>query len=254
MPTPLEYLEDGIPASHELWLNGLDIVKHCLQKDSQQTFFKTTRPATRHWNDWSEAMSKRAENDDNFQDIYDNAYIDKNQWETVDNDSGLLDVGQFIAGEELCFDEDVQVYETGDCMSVLIDIAIPYCERSKSYMIERHKLVYDLIAQCDSEERPIQVIGVLGVKVDELPTPLKIFIVVKEYNDTIFPAIWGTLINNEVCNSFINVIMDYFIGTHDCGNGSPRTVKDAEIYLPEQEELHIFGTRITSQYNANKGA
>ena len=253
MQTPSEYLKNGIPKSNELWLNGLDIVKHCLQGDSEQSFFKANDPAKKHLTHWQDAMAQRAESDGSFIDIYDNAYKPEVQWQTFDNDTGMLDVGQFINGESLCFEDDIEVYEQGQCVSVIIDMAIPWSEREDTIMQTRHEQVYNLIAQCDGENRPIQVIGAFRISVSEHKKPLNIFIVVKEYNDTIFPAIWGTLIDNRSCNDFINVIMDYFVGTIDGGNGQIKAMDQADQYFPEHEELHIFGKRITSQYNQNKG-
>lgn len=253
MLTPKEYLDAGWPTSNEFWLDGTDIIKHCLQKDTTQTFYKDPAPSP-YFDRWLKAMENRAQNSDNFTDIYDNAYQPKEQWQTIDNDSGLLDVGQFINGDELCFEDDIQCYQEGQCVSILIDIAVSAAERNATFMIARHQKIYDLIAQCDGENRPVQVVGVFSIRIPEQKIPLNLFIVVKEYNGAIFPAIWGTLINNQSCNNFINVVMDYFIGTTHIGNGRLVTLTRAEECFPELEDLHIFGTRIQSQYNQNKGA
>jgi len=244
MLTPIKYLKNGMPASHELWLNGLDIVAHCLQQDYKQSFYQDDRPATRHYNEWSESMQDHVIADDNFDDIYSNAYAPKKSWIGFHDDSGSFDTSAFIAGEDFCFEDERRVKQQQDSMSILIDIAVPYSERNDSYMVARHKAVYDLIAQCDSDDRPVQVIGVLTIAIPEIDDNLKMFIMVKDYTDSIFPSIWGALKTNCTTNSFLNVIMDYFIGTHAGGNGVPKTLEHAEQYFPQNEEIVIFGTRI----------
>jgi len=244
MLTPAEYLKNGMPKNHELWLNGLDLVAHCLQKDHTQTFFKDDRPLPKYYDEWSDAMQKHVKSDDNFDDIYSNAYAPKKAWIPYHDDSGSFDTSAFISGEDFCFEDEKRVKQQQDSMSILIDCGVPYGERGDTYMIARHQAVYNLIAQCDSDDRPCQIIGVQNNRIDELSTPLKLFIMVKDYTDSIFPAIWGALKNNQTTNSFCNVTMDYFIGTKSYGNGAPTVLEDAEQYFPANEEIIIFGTRI----------
>ena len=127
----------------------------------------------------------------------------------------------------MCFEDERRTTQQQDCVSVIMDLGIPYCERHDTYMVERHQQVYDLIAQCDSEDRPIQVIAALGESISEHKKDVKIFVTVKNYNDSIFPSIWGVLKNNLTANAFVNVIQDYFIGTSDSGNGTIRTINNS---------------------------
>ncbi len=243
MQTPAEYLSNPIPDNHTLWLDGLDIISHCLQQDSQQTFFKDKYPVKSHWRDWTNGMEQRAENQDNFAEIYENAYQPKKKWRTKQSDQGYFDVDAYIEQEDQLFTERYKELDQGVSVSVLIDIAIPWIEAKDKYMVERHQKVYDLIAQCDSEDRPIQVVAGLGIKVPELSKQLTIFTMVKAYTDNIFPSIWGVLTTNETANAFVNVIMDYFIGTKQANNGMLKMTENAQNFFPEHEELHIFGTR-----------
>ena len=253
MLTPNEYLTNTMPRSNELWINGLDIVSHCLQRDHTQSFYKDDSPALHHWDEWSDAMQDKVKAEDNFDDIYDNAYAPKKAWKNINRESGALCVSSYLSGAKRCFKTRKKLRQTHDALSILIDISIPYCERSQNYMVKRHKAVYELIAQCDSDDRPVQIVGVTSQRIPELKKPLNIFIMVKDYNDSIFPSIWGALKTNETCNSFINVIMDYFVGTSTFGNGSPRDLLNAEQYFPMNEELIIFGSRIQSNNAIIKG-
>ncbi len=251
MLTPKEYIANGIPDNHEIWLNGLDIITHCLQKDTSKTFFKN-RPSSHTWDNWQQAMSDRAQADDNFQDIYDNAYQPKQEPRTMQSESGDFVIDYYLDKEELMFEEHEDQYMQGDAVSVVIDICLPYMDRDKSYMIKRHQDVYDIIAQCDSDNRPIQVVGAFEIGVPELKKHLKIFVMIKDYTDSIFPSIWGTLKTNESTNDFLNVMMDYFIGTRSGTNGKCKTMKQAENYFPMNEELIIYGKRIEATNTKNR--
>lgn len=254
MLTPKEYLEIGIPKDNTLWLHGMDIVEHCLQKDSTQTFFKDKNDEPEFWEEWTEAMQKRASSEESFNEIYENAYNPKDTWRSYPSDSGDFQTDSYLAGEDLVFDEELRVNTPGESVSVLIDIAVPYRCRYETYMEQRHKDVYKLIAQCDSENRPLQIVACKCQKLPELDKPLNMFIVIKNYSDTIFPTIWGTITNNLCCNSFANVMMDYFIGTSHSGNGTPTDLHDIDKYFPDSEELHIYGTKLKSKYHTPKGA
>ena len=176
-----------------------------------------------------------------LQDIYDNAFVPKDKYRVTYDDTGSLDVGSFIAGEDFCFEDEQLRRSQQPAMSAILDISVPWKNREDTYMIKRHRKVYDLVAQCDSEDRPIQIVGAYARKFPELKKTLTLFIVIKDYNDPIFPSIWGGLKDNACTNTFINVIADYFIGTHSQGNGDKRSIENAEQYFPDHEDLVIFG-------------
>ena len=246
MLTPSEYLKNGVPKNQELWLNGIDIVAHCLQKDYSQSFYQDSSPSTQRYDDWADAMQSKVIIDDGFQDIYDNAYAPKKRWFSTFDDTGAFDVSSYISKEEFCFENERAIKSNYDALSIIIDMMVPYGDRDCPYMVNRHKKVYELIAQCDSDSRPVQVVAVQNIKIPELNETLKMFIIVKDYTDTIFPSIWGSLKNNESANNFCNVLMDYFIGTTIKGNGTPTTLEHAEKYFSDNEELIIFGSRINA--------
>jgi len=246
MLTPSEYLKESFPENNTLWLSGMDIIRHCLQKDVKQTFFNDNSPHTNYWDAFSEAMQDRAQAEDNFQEIYDNTYQPKQKPLIIQDDSGILDVSAFIAKEELCFESEINFIDNTDAVSVIMDMFIPFRDSEETYMVTRHQKVYDLIAQCDAENRPIQVVGALSLEIPELSEPFKCFIIIKDYSDPIFPTLWGVLKNNKTANNFLNVIMDFFIGTRDEGNGTLKEINNAEQYFADHENLIIFGEKIAA--------
>lgn len=108
-------------------------------------------------------------------------------------------------------------------------------------MIERHRKVYSIAAECESQNIPCRVIAIGHNEIDE--GIFTLFAVVKDYYDPIFPAIWSTFMNNYVTNKYVNNFMDFFIGTHSAGNGSPKKLKDVGRFFPEDEELIIFSEK-----------
>ncbi len=256
MLTPAEYLQDKeLPANRQFWLAGQDIIAHCLRKDKGQSFFGSVCDSThRHFDEWTEAMQDRAQDDDNFAEIYENAYQPKRRYHCKQSDQGLFDVDAYIEQEDQLFIERFKEFDQGQSISVLMDLAIPWSERNDPCMVQRHQKVYDLIAQCDSEDQPLQIIACLEIKIPEASKNLKIFIIVKDYTDNIFPSIWGILKSNLTGNAFVNVIMDYFIGTKASGNGKLRPMKNVEQYLPEQEQVLYFGSRIESKTGTKLGS
>lgn len=252
MLTPADHIKNKINPDGVIWVSGLDAIEHCLQKDTHKTMFKHASPVADFWDEWNAAMKDQTVHTDQFQDVYNNAYTYKEQYiETID-DSGSLDVGAYIGGEDLCFNNEQKLYAQGPACSVILDIVVPYYSRGDNYMIERQQKVYDLVAQCDSENRPIQIVGAVCIKIPEHAVPLKIFILIKDYADSIYPSIWGSLKNNKSTNAFLNVIMDYFIGTRDLHNGLCTSLRDVENYFQDNEELVIYSDKYIQQSKGPK--
>ena len=242
MLTPDEYLRNGMPDSHEIWLNGLEIVEHCLQGSYRKTFYQDESPARSHFREWSEGMTQRSKWDDKYDQIFENSYRPVPKWTRYDDDCGDLQVDAFIAKEELCFEAWERRARQKQAVSVIYDGNVCYGDRHETYMVERHQKVYDIAAQCEAERRPCRVIVIMNDQIPEIKgDTLKNFFVIKDYNDPIFPAIWGTFTKNLFTNAFANVYMDYFIGTHTGGNGIPVALHKIRSYFPEDEELIMFG-------------
>ncbi len=96
----------------------------------------------------------------------------------------------------------------------------------------------------EGEDIPCRVICALGISIPERygQDPLKIYSVIKDYSDPIFPGIWGAIRNNADTNSFVNVIMDFMVGTRCGGNGTPTEIRVKEDF-PEDEEVIILDAK-----------
>ena len=244
MKTPKEWIAGDFPESGEIWINALDLIEHCLQGDANQSFFKNQSPVESTFREWQEAMQERAKIDQEFQQIFDNSYLPKPKWAAYPETSGDLLVDAYIAGENLVFESFEKRERQKQAISIIYDGCVPGGERSDSYMKRRHQKVYDIAAQAEAENRPCRVIAAHCIQIPESKELIKLFAVIKDYFDPIFPSIWGTYTTNRYTNSWCNVFMDYFVGTRAWNNGSVRELKNTRQYFPDDEELILYGDRI----------
>ncbi|NIR13950.1 MAG: hypothetical protein GWN77_01090 [Gammaproteobacteria bacterium] len=235
---------DKLPPDNVLWFHGLELMDHLCKGDWEQTYWKNKYPIYEYLDIMRDAMSNRNV-DPQFQEIVENSYCPKEQWAETWDEQGQFDLDSWLSGEEQCFIETERQYDLGDAVSVLMSVNVPYCDVNKTYMVDRQRKVYEVVAKCDSENRPCRVIAVKNEILQEIhDDTLKIFTVIKDYDDPIFPAIWGCFWDNETTNAYANCFSDYFLGTHSWGNGTPTSLKNASQYFPEDEHLIVFGDDI----------
>lgn len=250
MITCEEHLAKGKPPDDGIvWVHALDVTDHCLQGDTGKSFYKDDRDDRRHFSDWAEQMQNRADWDGDFQNIIDNSYEPVRKWQRYDADSGEFNVDQYLGAmddpDALFFEGWEKVLRQKPAVTVVYDLAVPWGERDRDYMVKRHREVYAIAAQCEAERRPCRVVGIFPFQIPEMTKVVRLFVVLKDYADPIFPAIWGTFINNATTNDFGNVVADYFIGTADRGNGAvvETSLSLIKEQMPEDEEIKLFAGR-----------
>ena len=240
----LDYFKkyDRLPPDNVLWFHGLELMDHLVQGDYEQTFWKHPYPDYSFLDEMREAMSNRNV-DPRFAEIVENSYCSKEQWVETWDEVGSFDLDSWLSGNQNCFVEVERQYQLGNAVSVLMSANVPYNDRSDNYMVERQRQVYEIVARCDSENRPVRVIAVLHERLSEV-NPLTAFTIIKDYDDPIFPAIWGCFFDNRTTNAFGNCFSDYMLGTSSIGNGRPIGLNNAKQYFPMDEELIVFGNDI----------
>lgn len=247
MLTCAEYVEQGGPASDgSIWVNGLDLLDHCLQADPTQTLYRSSRIHQDVFNGLTDALGTPVETEE-FQEVMLNSYDPKPAWQSFEDDGGDLNVERWLDGNENCFDNHQKVPYKNQAVTVAIDMAIPWIERCSGAMAERHKAVYEIVAKCEADRIPCQVVGVFGVKIksDEHPVPLRIFSIIKDYHDPIFAGIWGAFVSNATTNDFINVVMEGFVGSRHYGNGTPWHT-DLDEYMPDDFIYVVKAKRLST--------
>lgn len=249
MITCQEFLQTGLPRDNSIWLHCLDVVEHCLKGDIEQTLWRHPDPSWRLFEEWRQDMLNRSEWDGEFQHISDNAYIPVKKWTREEDFTGEFNVDMHLANLENLqaprFDQYNKRLKEKPAVTVVYSANVNYGQRQATFMVERHQKVYEIASQCESERRPCRVVAVENTQLTEIKNDtMKIWYVIKDYMDPIFPAIWGSFVDNRATNSFLNVTADFLTGTHSWGNGQAVPLNKARRFFPEDEELIIFGNDI----------
>ena len=240
MLTCKEYLEmfsKNPPA--EIHVNGLDLLSHTLQGDMEQSWYKDPNGMRKHLFDLQEQMEEHSDPALLDQVLIDNL-TQKRKWIRYDSEDGDLDIERFLQNrnnDTLMFDNYWKENKLKPSMTLILDIAIPYGERRHATMESRHKKIYTMAVQAFQEGRPCRIIALWGCAYPEISGATLFFITIKDFNDPIFSGIWGAFKTNRSTNCFLNVVMDYFIGTGCAGNGSPIDITVTKFIPREEFEL-----------------
>lgn len=227
--SPKEWLQKDPTTFDGVWMYGLDILDHCLQEETFDTFWKCSEVSRNHARTIRKAMQNREDDPVIYEEIEQNSYIPGLKYKEVFDTEGEVDIDQYLGGDDRCFRNFHKLESDSGAINLVLDMSIASSERFKSSMLKRHKRCYEIAFNAEAEGRPCRVIAAFTISFPEIDTgdghwstPKKAItnlIVVKDFTDPIFPGIWGALETNETTNSFVNLICDYFYGTADMGNG-----------------------------------
>ena len=249
MQTVQDYLNEKVKPL-VIFLHALDILDHCMGENPQTAYGDPYGSyQDRHRRDIKAIMDANQEiKDMAFGDLQDAILAPKPKTTLVDSETGEIDIDRYLNGDRLCFDEPVKLPQQVSSMSLILDMGIPWTERDSDAMVYRHREIYRLALQAENNRIPCRVIAAYGTKIPEKRNPLRVYAVVKDYEDPIFPGIWGALETNATANSFTNIIMDYLVGTRSTGNGKP-TLISVDDDIDDDTILIIDGKRVKT----NKG-
>jgi hypothetical protein len=243
MLTPQDYIREK---PELIWMHGLDALKHCLKGDISQTAYKDKKPQAHHLGLLKEELGIHKNWDATFEEVKETTFIRDFEIVETPSDVGELDIDAYINHDELLFEECIKVEQedSSEAITIIMDMGIAGSERDGSEMVERHKKTYELCLKAEADDVPIRVIGAAKLLSDRPKKVIKIYLVIKDYEDPIFPAIWGAFKTNKSTNDFMNVFMDYMVGIHDSGNGAPVDLRvtddiwEDEIILINPKRIH----------------
>ncbi|MFP3869032.1 MAG: hypothetical protein ACLFUU_12905 [Desulfobacteraceae bacterium] len=220
MQTAAEYIAKprGNP-ENTLWLHGMDALEHILQGDTDQTAFKDRGDSREHLNTLKREMETPCPTED-FQEALEEVEFSKPRWKARASQEGDFEVEAWLNGESACFTEYFKDSRQVNAISVVLDMVVPWRERHGAYMAPRHRKVYQIALEAEAQGIPCRVVACFSEKVPEYRKDLRIFLVIKDYDDPIFPGLWGGLKSNLTANAFINCFMDYIVGTRHPNNGN----------------------------------
>lgn len=219
-----------------LFIHNLDLLEHILKADPKQTAYKTN--VTPYWEAhkvFVDEMEKTVPKGQ-FRKIEEGFNKRLTTVEVV-SDQGSLNVDRYLGGDDLCFDEPVKRYKPKLSRTIIFDFGKNECENGGEDCIQRYRKVYEQVLRAEEDGTPCRVIA--GAKHDFHEGSLKIYIVVKDYTDPIFPAIWACIKTNKAAWAMNNQIADFLIGTKSYGNGrSVELVIGDDI--PKDEDVQII--------------
>jgi hypothetical protein len=225
--TPEEYI---VKKPQHFFIHGLDALKHCLRADTRATAYGNPEGDIDHINRLRAELEAHAQADpadlSQYQEGLNFEPLPTPLWD----EEGDLDVESYLDGDELCFVDYQTTWQPKSAFTVVMELNIHWGARGGSEMARRHKIIYELACQAEAERRPCRVVCGWGTQIDEFKEPMGIFIIIKDYEDPIFPGIWGAFKTNASTNDFMNVVKDYLVGTHTDGNGRSRVLDIAPFF------------------------
>ena len=244
MITVREYIARKMPPRS--FLSMPDVVNHILKHDTRRTVFKCpdTLDSDICFKNFVQSLKTPPETPKLFNSCIDEAYSPRRRHKEFDADSGDLDLDRYLNHEPRPFSDVFTIYEPRPARTILIDSCIPGKERNDEDTTEQHKAVYMEALKAEAEGTPLRVIACRTSRIDELTAPYTVYIVLKDWNDPIFPNIWGALKTSETTNDFGNCFQDYITGSHAHNNGWPRTTYYENDFSPDEEIILINPKRI----------
>lgn len=243
MFTCAEYVKKGREECPEnIYVHGVDLLSHVLRGDTKNTILKTGLSVSGCLSGLRDAVESWQAADVDYSEIEETAFSPESKRVYVKSDSGELDLGRYIGGDRLPFDDCKRRKIDKSAVVLLLDAAMPANERDLSDMVGRHAKIYRAAVKAESEGRPCKVVAVENMLYEDWKT-VALHITIKDFDEPIFPAIWGAYITNATTNDFCNCIASYFVGTSCWGNGTPKDYDASAEYNPMESEI-VNGRRL----------
>ncbi len=229
-----------------LWFHATDLMEHILNFKQGNTIFPTTSTRYQKYIDIvREEIDRDRDDFETFDEMFENSYLKKKKYKPEMSDSeGELDIEAYIAKEKKLFERYVEVVkETKSAISIFINFGLNYHERRNRDVKEAYEQVYQIAATCEAEDRPCRVIGCYALRAETYNNVIKIPILLKDYNDPIFPSIWAGICNNTVAHALCCLIPTYLVGSRDPFIGQAVTFDISDL-CESDEEIITFGNKI----------
>ena len=240
-----------------VWVHSLDLLDYVMEGDVSKSKWKgRDRSGATYLEIIQNAMAQGpGEPDPEWYKALDKMWKPKKKYRTRKAKAGAqFNVNGFInlkAGDKhaRCFKTYYKTFEgKKEALTIVFEMCIHGGQTTGSEMQERHKEIYNAALQCEKDGIPCRVVAFTsshagsgrhgkGVSNDLL---IKYFIVVKDYNERIYPGIWGALKDNRTSNALQNCIHNYFSGTHASGNSNSQNAINFAEYVPANEKVEVM--------------
>lgn len=241
MMTVKEYIANQMP--NRSFLSMPDVIEYILKHDTRKTVFKNPELDGPNFEPFKNSLNDPPERPEIFASCLD-SYSPRRRHKELDADSGDIDLDRYLNGDPRPFIDVFSIQTPKPARTILIDSCLSGMERHEEQITEQHKAVYREALRAEAEGTPFRVIACRSSKIDERPRPYTVYIVVKDWNDPIFPNIWGALKTSKTTNDFGNCFQDFIVGSYTHGNGIPKITYYGNDFPPEEEIILINPVRI----------
>ena len=256
METVQNWIDSGEGRPLVAWFHGLDVLAHCLKADFDNSAWGAQNESLREWTRkgclaslraWIEGYSEKRlpGYDDIAREVYSRPR--KRSRDVLGFEGDMLDVDAYVAAraeggdinESPIWTDEARVTDRKKmALSLVFGGEVPWSERKKTYMAERQRTAYQICLRCEQEKRPVRVVAAYASTFSETKgKPLVFYVVVKDWNDPVFPALWGAYQDNAVSNDFSAVQSYALAGTSDASAGSPVRYNIAPDFIGEEVQL-----------------
>lgn len=228
-----EQLPVGRVHREALEVKAVDIMKHVLDRNAKSRFGLATEGQILTANNRiAEAVgeSEKIDTKKLYRDKLKSFSLPANKFQTrLDEEGEEFDVEAFLEeggptgyrpGEKI-FRANTKAERRKEGVLMLIPLAVPGREAGSSYMKRVHEHAYSVAIECESKGEPCKILGVLSIKykIRKKTYILDTSIVIKDWEDPIFPGIWGLIMSNEASNILCFAMSYKLVGTSEDGAG-----------------------------------
>jgi hypothetical protein len=236
MVKPEDWIKNPV---NSCWVHGMDALEHIFKGDTQKTAYKFPETAgPDHLGELREEMARPLDPGD-FLEVLDLQDYSRPRRRPRRAPEGDFDIDDYLAGEREPFTEWVKEPREVRALTIILEITVPWGDRTKPYMAPRHKRVYSLALEAENRGIPCRVVAALLIKIPEKREIFRLYAMIKDYADPIFPQLWGGIKTNKAANAFWNSLTDYLVGTRELCNGTASRWDVARDF-PEDEEVVLI--------------
>jgi hypothetical protein len=233
--------KDTIPETEIIYWNGQDLMNYILSFNSSKNVVKTRfDKQTKGFDPFADEMLnivkteiKKSLPKNGYHKTLDGIYRSYHTREKQ-SDSGDFDVEFYIEKSPIPWIETLKQETQGDGVTIIFESNVPWCDRHNNYIQKRHESIYKICLSNELNKIPTRVIAILGIEYPEYNYKTSEYrIIIKNYDDPIYPNVWGVLRNNKSMNAITNCISDFIVGTIHYGNGMPGSfqIKKMQDYI-----------------------
>lgn len=236
------------------WMNAQDVFKYVLENnDKQKTVYKNENRNYRE-SDYRPGLEKAMNNPPeinpaDFDQLEHEAFEGHQKPKTreIVSEYGELNIDRYLEGHERPFDEPVKIPQDTPSVTIFFDANVPRAYRRDSYMKERQRKAYKLVLEAEAKGIPCRVVTCRSVSCPENRQIMRLYFIIKDYEDPIFEGIWSAYQDNYSTWCFNCLMALTLIGTRSSGLMRMHNWNISEDIDLDMEKVILMDSRFLSK-------